>query len=248
MNLLEQLFKWKKLKTPVDLSPVETDMHSHLIPGIDDGAPDMATVITLLDLLSQMGFKKVITTPHIMKDLYRNSSEIILEGEAKVKEAIKEAGIPIDFKAGAEYLVDDGFTRLVEQKDLLTISDNYLLIELPYFSPPAQLSEILFELQLAGYKVILAHPERYAYWHGHFGRYEDLHARGLYFQLNIISLSGYYSSHIRKLSQKLIDARMIDFLGTDLHSLQYFQIMEKALLDPFLAKLVNSGRLKNPYL
>lgn len=225
-----------------------TDMHSHLIPGIDDGAPDITTVITILELMSNLGYKKVITTPHIMNDLYRNTSAIIQEGEAKVKEAIQQAGIQIEFKAAAEYLLDEGFGRLVERKELLTVSDNYLLVELPYFSPPANLKEIIFDVQLAGYKIILAHPERYTYWHKNFGQYEDLHARGLHFQLNIISTSGYYSANTRKLSQRLIDAGMIDFLGTDIHNLHYFNMVEKALHEPSLMNLIHSGRLKNPDL
>jgi tyrosine-protein phosphatase YwqE len=248
MNLLKQLFNRGKAKPPMDISPLVTDMHSHLIPGIDDGAPDMTTVITILELMSNLGFKTVITTPHIMNDLYRNTSAIIQEEEAKVKEAIQKAGIQIEFKAAAEYLLDEGFGRLVERKELLTVSDNYILVELPYFNPPANLKEIIFDVQLAGYKIILAHPERYTYWHGNFGHYEDLHARGLHFQLNIISTSGYYSANTRKLSERLIDAGMIDFLGTDIHNLHYFNMVEKALHEPNLMKLIHSGRLKNPDL
>jgi len=245
MNLIKQLFNSRNTKTPLDLSPLVTDMHSHLIPGIDDGAPDLTTVTSILELMSKLGFKKVITTPHVMNDLYRNTSAIIQEGEANVKEAIQKAGIQIEFKAAAEYLLDEGFGRLVERKELLTVSDNYLLVELPYFSPPSNLKEIIFDVQLAGYKIILAHPERYTYWHGNFGHYVDLHARGLNFQLNIISMSGYYSPRIRKLSQRLIDAGMIDYLGTDIHNLHYFSMVEKALHEPNLMKLIHSGRLKN---
>jgi len=248
MNLFGKFFNWNKPNLAADLSAMKTDMHSHLIPGIDDGAPDMTTVITLLSLMAKWGLQKVITTPHIMNDLYRNTSEIIREGEKKVREAIQKAGIQIEFKAAAEYLLDDGFPRLVEKKDLLTISDNYLLVELPYFSPPVNLKEILFEVQLAGYRIILAHPERYAYWHSNFGKYEELYANGLFFQLNVISLSGNSSSKTRRLSQKLIDAEMIDFLGTDIHNLQYFTIVEKTLREPSLMKLIDSGRLKNPVL
>jgi len=248
MSIFEKWFKNKKLEKPVDLSPLVTDMHSHLIPGIDDGAPDMPTVIALLEQLAGLGLKKVITTPHIMADLYKNNEQIIRKGEAEVKKAIGEAGLQIEFKAVAEYLVDEGFPPLVKERQIMTFGNNYMLIELPYYSPPQNLSELLFELQVAGYKVILAHPERYVYWHGQFSKLEELKDREVYFQLNTISLSGYYSLPTKKLSEKLIDAGMIDFLGSDLHSFQYFKLLEKALYEPALEKLVNSGRLKNAEL
>ena len=248
MNFFENWFKKKKLDQPVNFSPLVTDMHSHLIPGIDDGAPDMITVLALLKQMSNLGFKKIITTPHIMADLYKNNEEIIKKGEAEVRKAIKKAGINIEFTAVAEYLIDEGFAPLLKEKKLMAFGDNYILIELPYYSPPPNLSELLFELQVAGYKVILAHPERYVYWHNQFSKLVELKDREVYFQLNTISLSGYYSMPTKKLSEKLIDAGMIDFLGSDLHSFQYFRLIEKTLFEPALKKLVDSGTLKNAEL
>jgi len=248
MGLLQRFFGKTTILPPIDLGNVVTDMHSHLIPGIDDGAPDMQTVLELLQLMSKLGYKKVITTPHVMMDLYRNNSEIIRQGEADVRAAIQQAGIPIEFSAAAEYLVDDGLSNLLEKKDLMTLGDNYVLIELPYYSPPPILKELIFEMQLAGYKIILAHPERYSYWHNQFSTLENLKERGLFFQINILSLSGYYSDKIRKVSQKLIDANMIDFLGSDIHNLHYYKLIEKTLNEPLLHKLLNSGFLKNPEL
>lgn len=248
MSLFGNWFKKKKLEKPVDLSPLVTDMHSHLIPGIDDGAPDMPTVLGLLKQMTGLGFRKIITTPHIMADLYKNNEQIIRKGEAEVRKAIKEAGLNIEFKAVAEYLVDEGFAPMVKEKNLMTFGDNYVLIELPYYSPPQNLSELLFEMQVAGYKIILAHPERYVYWHGMFSKLEELKDREVFFQLNTISLSGYYSLSTKKISEKLIDAGMIDFLGSDLHSFQYFKLLEKTLYEPALEKLLYSGKLKNQNL
>ncbi len=248
MSILSNLFKRRKLDSPVDLSPLITDMHSHLIPGIDDGAPDMPTVIALLEQMAGLGFRKIITTPHIMADLYKNTSQIIRQGEAEVRKAIKKAGIQLEFQAVAEYLVDEGFSPLFKKHEIMTFGNNYVLIELPYYSPPQNLSELLFELQVAGYNVILAHPERYVYWHNQFSKLEELKNRNIFFQLNTISLSGYYSMPTKKLSEKLIDAKMIDFLGSDLHSFQYFKLLEKTLYEPALLKLINSGMLKNQEL
>jgi protein-tyrosine phosphatase len=245
MTLFGNWFKKRKLEKPVDLSPLVTDMHSHLIPGIDDGAPDMQTVLALLEQMAGLGFKKIITTPHVMADLYKNNEQIIRQGEAEVIKAIQKAGLAIEFKAVAEYLVDEGFVSLLQKRDLMTFGQKFILIELPYYSPPQNLSELLFELQVAGYKVILAHPERYVYWHGQFSKLEELKDREVFFQLNTISLSGYYSMPTKKISEKLIDAGMIDFLGSDLHSFQYLKLLEKALFEPALEKLMDSGKLKN---
>lgn len=248
MNLWQQIIGKKQKETPVDLQGVVVDMHSHLIPGIDDGAPDLSTALELLERMAGLGYKKVITTPHIMFDLYRNTAAIIKQGEVQVKEAIANAGIPIEFSAAAEYLIDDGFVNLLNKRELLTFGDNYVLIELPYFSPPPNLKNLIFDLQLAGYKIILAHPERYSYWHNHFSVIEDLKNRNVFFQVNIISLSGYYSDKIRKIANRMIDADMVEFLGSDLHSHQYFKLIEKTLQEPLLQRLLNSGKLKNPEL
>lgn len=245
MNIFKNLFKKRKLNKPVDFSPLVTDMHSHLIPGVDDGAPDMPTVLALLEQMAGLGFRKIITTPHIMADLYKNNEQIIKNGEIEVKKAIKKAGLNIEFQAAAEYLVDEGFPPLVKNRQIMTFGKNFILLELPYFSPPQNLSELIFDLQVAGYNVILAHPERYVYWHHQFSKLEELKDRNVFFQLNTISLSGYYSLPTKKLSEKLIDARMIDFLGSDLHSLQYFKLLEKTLHEPALEKLINSGMLRN---
>ncbi|MEE4176570.1 MAG: CpsB/CapC family capsule biosynthesis tyrosine phosphatase [Bacteroides sp.] len=247
-HLFGSWFRKKKLDHPVDLSPLVTDMHSHLIPGIDDGAPDMATVLALLEQLAGLGYQKVITTPHIMADLYKNTREIIEKGEREVKKAIEKAGINIEFHATAEYLIDEGFAPLIASKEVMTFGQNYVLVELPYYSPPQNLSELLFEMQVAGYRVILAHPERYVYWHHNFSKLEELKDREVFFQLNTISLSGYYSLTTKKISEKLIDAGMIDFLGSDLHSFQYLKLLEKSLFEPALEKLLNSGKLKNQTL
>lgn len=247
-SLFSSWFNKKKLDHPVDLSPLVTDMHSHLIPGIDDGAPDMATVLALLEQMAGLGYRKVITTPHIMADLYKNTMEIVRNGEKEVKKAMEKAGLNIEFQAVAEYLVDEGFAPLVEKKEIMTFGDHYVLIELPYYSPPPNISELLFEMQVAGYRIILAHPERYVYWHNSFSKLEELKDREVFFQLNTISLSGYYSMPTKKISEKLIDAGMIDFLGSDLHSFQYLKLLEKSLYEPALEKLLNSGKLKNQTL
>ncbi len=248
MQIFSNWLKKKKLTSPVDVSSLVTDMHSHLIPGIDDGVPDVDTAIALIKELAGLGYRKVITTPHIMVDLYKNPPEIIRKGEKQVKEAIEAERINIEFEASAEYQLDEGFLNHFKNGQLMTFGGKYLLLELSYFNAPPNLFEMLFDLQLAGYKVILAHPERYAYWHRDFSKLEDLKNRNVFFQLNMISLSGFYSLPIKKISERLIDGGMVDFIGSDLHSHQYLNLIEKALYEPYLEKLINSGKLKNHLL
>jgi protein-tyrosine phosphatase len=245
MIFLKKLFQGNKNTKAVDLSLVGVDMHSHLLPGIDDGSPDMETTIFLLKKLAALGYKKAITTPHIMYDLYRNNAETIKDTERKVKEAIAKNNINIEFEAAAEYLIDEGFERLMTENNLLTFGDNYLLVELPYSGEPTNLGRILFDLQIKGYKIILAHPERYSYWHDIPDKYESLKDGGVFFQLNINSITKFHSSSTRKVASWLINQQMIDFLGTDLHSKAYLSAIEKATKDPLLAKLLSSGKLRN---
>ena len=247
MGIFGKLFKNKPAKLK-DFSSLRVDMHSHLIPGIDDGAATMADSLTLIRRMSELGFEKLITTPHIQGEFFKNTPEIILSGLDKVREAVKNENIPIKIEAAAEYLIDDNFMEKFESKNLLTLMDKYLLIELSYYTPHPNLKEILFELQLAGYKIILAHPERYSYWFNNFKKYEELKDRDISFQLNTISISGYYSMQVKKIAKKLIENEMIDFLGSDMHNPTYMEGLEKSLDEKLLHKVLASGKIRNSTL
>lgn len=242
------LFKSRKLKQPVDISGLIADMHSHLIPGIDDGSPDIETSLTLIREMKSLGYRKLITTPHISSDFYPNTPEIIQNGVYLLNEKLREENIRITIEAAAEYMIDDGFTKLFEEGLLQTFSNNYLLIELPYYQAPPNLYELTFELQIKGYRIMLAHPERYLYWINDFKKFEDLKNRGVYFQLNINSLTGYFSREVKKQAERLIDADMIDFLGSDLHNLHYLQLLKISLFEPYLEKVINSSSIQNHLL
>lgn len=245
MNLLSRWMNQNRSAPIGSFAQLQTDIHSHLIPGIDDGAKDMAKALGLVKKLKDLGFRKLVTTPHVMSDLYRNDGTRIKSGAEALRNAMAEAGIEIALEAAAEYKIDDGLPALVARGELLSFGDNYVLVELPYYSPPLDLKEQLFAMQSAGYRPVLAHPERYVYWHTEFSRLEELKNLGVLFQLNTISLSGHYSRLTKKTSEKLIDAGMIDFLGSDVHNSHYFPLLEKAMLAPALKKLMESGRLMN---
>ncbi|MBW6478646.1 MAG: hypothetical protein K0B37_04390 [Bacteroidales bacterium] len=246
--MLGNFFRTKKLKNPVDISGLITDMHSHLIPGIDDGSPDLDTSISMIREMKSLGYRKLITTPHISSDFYPNTPEILLNGVNLLNEKLKEENIKITIEVAAEYMIDDGFTKLFEKDLLQTFSKNYLLVELPYYQAPPNLYEITFDLQIKGYRIMLAHPERYLFWINDFKKFEDLKNRGVYFQMNINSLGGYFSKEVKKQAEKLIDADMVDFLGSDLHNLQYLQLLKNSLFEPYLEKVIKSGSIQNHLL
>ena len=245
MSIIDWFFRKKVPSGCTSFETLHTDMHSHLIPGIDDGVKDTETALSLIKRMNALGFKKLIITPHVMSDIYKNDRQTIHDGLKKLKQAVIRAGIDITLEAAAEYQADDGLLGLLENGELISFGDKYLMVELPYFSAPENLNTIFFELQLAGYKVILAHPERYVYWHQQFSKFEELKNRGIFFQLNTISLSGYYSYPTKKMANKLIDAEMIDFLGSDLHNHQSLKLLEDAMQEASLEKLMTSGKLKN---
>ena len=194
MRSLFNLFSPKeKPLEPLDFSTLNTDMHSHLIPGIDDGAKTMEDSIALIKMLHSVGYTRLITTPHIMSDYYKNTPEIINAGLEQVREAIKIENIPVEIFAAAEYYLDDGFLQKLEEEKLMTFGDNYLLVEISYINPPENIKEIFFRTRVAGYKPILAHPERYPFWYNSFDEYRSIRDSGVLLQLNLNSKSIIFS-------------------------------------------------------
>lgn len=243
--MFSSLFGRKKLKNPLDLGVLGVDMHSHLIPGIDDGSPTLEASVMLVKGMKAMGYHKLITTPHIGSDIYKNTPEIIQQGLEQLQSKLAQEKVNIEVEAAAEYLMDDGFSNLLIENRLISFGKNYLLLELPYFYLPPNLYEITFELQIKGFKIILAHPERYLYWYNDLKKFEELKDRGIFFQLNMISLTGHYSAEVKKMAEKLTDAGMVDFLGSDLHNAFYLEVLRKTRYEIYLEKLLNSGNIMN---
>jgi len=240
--------KQKRLSTPVDLSVIGCDIHSHFIPGIDDGAKTLEESVQMVSELYKLGYKKIITSPHTMSDYYRNTSEIILSGSKKVKEALKQENIPIEFDAVSEYYLDYDFEQKLDEEKLLTFGNKHVLFEISYMNPPDNLFHVIFKMQLLGYKPVLAHPERYNFWHKDFEKYEAFIDKGVMLQLNINSLTGYYSLATKKIAEQMIDKNMISFLGTDCHHMGHINLIKEAIYEPYLQKLTESGMLQNKNL
>jgi len=203
------------------------DIHSHLLPSIDDGAKTIDNTISLIKGLEEIGFKKFITTPHVMAEVWNNSRVQI---EKKYNKTIIEITIPKieqQFKAAAEYMIDAQFSELFKKEPLLTLKENFVLVEMSYLNPPFKLHETLYDLQTAGYQPILAHPERYNFYQNSLNDYKKLKDMGCLFQLNLLSTVGYYGPNVAKATELLLKNGLIDFVGSDVHHQNHLESLKK---------------------
>ena len=203
------------------------DIHSHILPEIDDGAKNVEESVKLITEMKKMGFVKAIATPHTYHGIYNNTEHSIKESFDKLNEK-KIDGIKLEY--ASEYMVDNSLNELISNSTLLAIKKKYILIEMSYIGFSENIYEILFLLQTKGYIPILAHPERYNYLHENFKEYHKLVKFGCKFQINILSLSGYYGYPVMKTAEKLINKHMVDFMGTDIHNLNHIKEIKRRKL------------------
>lgn len=223
--MFSKLFNWRKQEEsgvqPVmanaDWSFLGADMHSHFIPGIDDGAKNLDDSLSLVKAMKDMGYKTIITTPHVMIDYYPNTRRIIIDGLEKVQDAIKQNNIDITIKAAAEYYIDEHFIHLLDTEPLLTIYNNEVLVEFSMMYEPPMLFDVIFKMQAAGYKPIIAHPERYLFFHRNFDKYRELKDKGCLLQLNMLSIAGHYGKNIKAIADEILSKRLYDYCGSDMH-------------------------------
>ena len=249
MSLFGKIFRKKEIELePCDLSTLGTDVHSHLIPGIDDGAKNMDDSLILIRALVELGYKKIITTPHVMCDYYRNTPEIILGGLSELQQKIKEENIEVEIFAAAEYNLDADFEPKISNNELLTFGEKYVLFELPFMQEPPNLGSAIFEMQTNGYIPVLAHAERYPFWFHDFQKIMDLRERGVKIQLNINSLTGYYGPEVRAVGERLIYESCLDLLGSDCHHYGHIELLNQARKKPYLHRAIEIPGLINKEL
>lgn len=245
MSIFKNIFG-KKEEVNIDFSQIGVDMHSHLIPGIDDGSKSMKDSLTMLKGFEELGYEKIITTPHIMSDYYQNSPITILPVAEEIKKQLQGR---LKFSAAAEYYSDSEFSLKLENEKLLCISDNKLLFEFSFLEEPINVNEVIFQIQLKGYKPILAHPERYPYFTKNkkgISKLRDIESRGVDLQVNMLSLIGHYGPEARKTAEQLVDANLVTWIGSDCHHQIHMKlIQEKVSKSIYLQKLIDSGNLKN---
>ena len=221
---------FKKKNTSAEkpfLLPFTTDIHSHILPGIDDGSPDIETSLQLVRGIYNLGIRKSIATPHVIADLYRNTPATINNTLQQLIVACKEANIPIELAAAAEYMLDDYFLKLLRNnEEILKIYKNIVLTEQSFISPTSNLNEMSFELVTAGYLPIMAHPERYHFYHGDYDAYIHLKDMGFLLQVNMLSVTGYYGKPVAKAAKYLFENNLVDLVGTDMHHERHLEMLQ----------------------
>ena len=214
-----------------DLIPEGTiDIHSHLLPGIDDGATDISNTIKLLEGIRKIGFTKCILTPHTLPEIWENTSDGIKETFHTTKNNLEEPLQTMLHHAASEYMINEAFLDRLHSEPLLTIKDNIVLIEMSYMNPPLALKEIIFEIQIKGYQPLLAHPERYLFYHQNTKMYTTLKELDVKFQMNLLSSVGYYGSKVAIAADFLLKENYIDFVGTDVHHMKHIEAFENKII------------------
>ena len=242
------LFKKKEFKKNITFNyeTVMVDMHSHVLPGIDDGAQTPQESIALIKKMMALGITKIIATPHIMVDFYRNTPETIGNALTLLKAELEKENIHIDIEAAAEHYFDETFEKRVDSHQLMTMGANHVLFEFGFINPPPNYIPVVQKMKNLGYRPILAHPERYTYMT--IEQYRNLHDWGCDFQLNTISLTGYYGKDVKTAAELLIDNQLIDYISSDMHHLRHANAFKDALRTTYIEKLMFDYPLKNKML
>ena len=208
---LSDLFTRKK-----PLWPGMTDVHSHVLPGVDDGFSLEEESLGMLLFLGTCGVKRLFLTPHIMADLAKNRREFLQERFDLFRS--KCADIPVELRLAAEYMLDECFYDRMKE-GLLSYDGQHVLVEVSFLQASGDLFEKLYDMQLNGFIPVMAHPERFGFWN--IDELLKLKEHGCKFQLNIFSLVGFYGPLPNKTAAALLKRGCYDFVGTDIHSLNY---------------------------
>src|SRR5688572_11623644 len=218
----------KKPSGLIRFTNIKQDIHSHILPGIDDGAHDIETSLQLVTGMCKLGITKAVATPHIIGDLYRNNPEIINKALEKLKTACIEQGITIELCAAAEYMLDDYFMELLRKKaTILPVTKNLVLTEISYTTLPNNLENMAFEIITNGYQPIMAHPERYFYYHKNYDNFFRLKELGFLLQVNLLSLTSYYGAAVTKAAKFIVEKGLADLVGTDMHHTRNLEALSK---------------------
>ena len=228
---------------------LEVDMHSHLIPGVDDGAKTPEESLALVRTLAAQGYRKLIATPHVMSDFYFNDPRQIASGFSRLQQAVEDAGIEIELSFAAEYYLDTVFLNEVLPNGLLTFGDRYALVEVGMAGWPYNFDDCIFSVLSKGYQAVLAHPERYQYEQD-LEKYRKLKQHGVLLQLNMLSATGYYGPAVKNMALQLLDAGLYDFLGTDMHHERHAALVAglAAQQQPLMQKLAAYPHWRNKTL
>lgn len=237
---------FKSSPSTPDLSFIGTDMHNHILPALDDGSQNLENSVRYIKELQQLGYKKIICTPHVISDVHPNTPKTIGDAYALLKEQLKEQNLEIELGYGAEYMVNHEFDDILREGKILAFgAEKYVLIEMSYLAESLNIKEAIFELMVQGYKPILAHPERYNYYHYANDKIMEFVEVGCLLQLNLLSLTGYYGKQAKDTALWLMKQKVISFAGTDLHHDRHLSVLKKLAADKKITGLLKNLELKN---
>jgi protein-tyrosine phosphatase len=240
--------KDEKREDNIDITLIQTDIHAHILPGIDDGSPDMEASIKMVEGMKALGYQKLICTPHVMNGYYQNSSEVILATHQKLKQAVADRGIDIELEVSAEYNFDSELIERLNNDDIISFGNSdyqYLLFELSYLNEPMGFDELVVKIKEKGFVPVLAHPERYPYFSSNREKYREMQAQGVLFQININSLSSLYPGAAKPTAEWLIEQGMVQFIASDAHRADHVTLLNDSFKHESLHKLVEGGGLMN---
>lgn len=212
------IFNKKKQKGDEIGGLLNIDIHAHWLPGIDDGAKNVEQSIEMIRKYVDMGYRKLIATPHIYSQFYQNDEKTIKAAFDKLSPYTNEAYPELELSYAAEYFLDDYFQTLLAQKSLLPVFENFVLVEQSFLAETPGLEQYFFEMQVKGYRPIFAHVERYIYYKNQLDRLISIRDSGVKFQVNLLSLAGKYGTEIQKQAMFLVKNDLVDYWGTDAHS------------------------------
>lgn len=217
------MFNFLKRRSNIQQLFYHTDVHCHILPGVDHGSPDIETSLMLIEKEMEMGINKIVTTSHVTDGVAENSPETLRTAFEKLKAAVKAKGLQVELALSAEYRIDDLFLSQLENKELLPYPNDYLLVENSFQQELLGFDDLMFNLQLKGFSPILAHPERYSYYN--HDRYRHLHDSGVLFQANVLSFTGYYGGRAYATAMWMLQNDLIDFLGSDIHNENHARLL-----------------------
>ena len=225
-----------------DLLEGFVDIHCHILPGIDDGAKSVGDSINLIKKMQDLGVQQFIATPHIMQDFYPNDEQSIGNAfQNLIAEMTKIKRNDVIINPSAEYMMDGHFETLVNTKNIFPLKENYVLVEMSYLQPPINIELIIHTVILNGYIPVLAHPERYTFYHHKKDYYKTLKQLGCLFQLNLLSLSQHYGKSVQKTAMYLLEENMIDFVASDVHNNDHIQKLNNLVLNKTQKKWVTQS-------
>ncbi|MBR1882316.1 MAG: hypothetical protein IJ808_04770 [Muribaculaceae bacterium] len=217
-----------------------TDVHCHILPGVDHGAQSLEDSLEMLRAEKEMGIERVILTSHVTASTFENTPETLLPAFELLKKAVAETDLDMELHVSAEYRIDEFWQEQYQAGNLIAMPGNYLLMENSFQQELLGLDETLFDLKCKGYNIMLAHPERYAYYAHRKQRLEQLHGMGIKFQINILSLAGYYGPQARETALWLVKNNQVDLLGSDMHNMEHAHVIKEYIGSKDWRKLVPS--------